>query len=64
MIKRKKIWASCGVFVGISALESTCLIWGSTYLSDTIGLSADMACYGQPYIHTPNIDRMAQEPTS
>ena len=43
MIKRKKIWASCGVFVGISALESTCLIWGSTYLSDTIGLSADMA---------------------
>ena len=39
----KKIWASCGVFVGISALESTCLIWGSTYLSDTIGLSADMA---------------------
>lgn len=43
MIKRKKIWASCGVFAGISALESTCLIWGSTYLSETIGLSADMA---------------------
>lgn len=43
MIKRKKIWASCGVFAGISALESTCLIWGSTYLSESIGLSADMA---------------------
>lgn len=43
MIRRKKIWASCGVFAGISALESTCLIWGSTYLSETIGLSADMA---------------------
>lgn len=43
MIRRKKIWASCGVFAGISALESTCLIWGSTYLSETIGLSADTA---------------------
>lgn len=43
MIKRKKIWASCGVFAGISALDSTCLIWGSTYLSETIGLSADRA---------------------
>lgn len=43
MLRRKKIWASCGVFIGISALESTCLIWGSTYLSDSIGLSADMA---------------------
>ena len=31
------------MFAGISALESTCLIWGSTYLSETIGLSADMA---------------------
>ena len=43
MLKRKKIWASCGVFAGISALESTCLIWGSTYLSESAGLSADMA---------------------
>lgn len=43
MIRRKKIWASCGVFACISALESTCLIWGSTYLSESIGLSADMA---------------------
>ncbi len=43
MIKRRKIWASCGVFSGISALESTCLIWGSTYLSGTLGLSADRA---------------------
>lgn len=43
MLRRKKIWVSCGVFIGISALESTCLIWGSTYLSDSIGLSADMA---------------------
>ena len=43
MIRRNIIWASCGVFAGISALESTCLIWGSTYLSETIGLSADMA---------------------
>ena len=43
MIRRKKIWASCGAFAGISALESTCLIWGSTYLSESIGLTADMA---------------------
>lgn len=43
MMKRKKIWASCGVFAGISALESTCLIWGSTYLSEAIGLPADKA---------------------
>lgn len=43
MIRRKKIWASCGVFAGISALESTCLVWESTYLSETIGLSPDKA---------------------
>mgnify|MGYP005770102191 CR=1 FL=1 len=43
MLKRKKIWASCGVFAGISALESTCLIWGSTYLWESVGLSAEMA---------------------
>lgn len=43
LFKRKKIWASCGVFVGICALESTCLVWGSTYLSEAIGLSADKA---------------------
>lgn len=27
MLRRRKIWASCGVFLGISSLESTCLIW-------------------------------------
>lgn len=43
MLKRKKIWASCGVFLGISSLESTCLIWGSTYLSESVGMSADAA---------------------
>ena len=43
MLRRKKIWASCGVFAGISAIESTCLIWGSTYLTGSIGLSADTA---------------------
>ena len=43
MQKKKKIWASCGVFAGISALESTCLIWGSTYLWESVGLSAEMA---------------------
>lgn len=43
MIRRKKIWVSCGVFAGISAIESTCLIWGSTYLSESIGLTADVA---------------------
>ena len=29
-------------------------------LCDDMGYG-DLACYGQPYIHTPNIDRMAQE---
>lgn len=43
MIRRKKIWVSCSVFAGISAIESTCLIWGSTYLSESIGLTADVA---------------------
>ncbi len=43
MLRQKKIWASCGVYVGISALESTCLIWGGTYLTEALGLSADAA---------------------
>lgn len=43
MLRRRKIWASCGVFLGISSLESTCLIWGSTYSSESVGMSADVA---------------------
>ena len=43
MLKRKKIWASCGVFIGISVLESTCLIWGGTFLSESVGMPADTA---------------------
>lgn len=43
MLKRKKIWASCGVFIGISALESTCLIWGGTFLSESVRMPADTA---------------------
>lgn len=43
MLKNKRIFTSCMVFVGISALESTCLIWGSTFLVETKGLSADTA---------------------
>ena len=43
MLRRRQIWASCGVFLGISSLESTCLIWGSTYLSESVGMSADVA---------------------
>lgn len=43
MLRRRKIWASCGVFLGISSLEFTCLIWGSTYLSESVGMSADVA---------------------
>lgn len=43
MLKRKKVWASCGVFIGISALESTCLIWGSTFLAESVGIPADTA---------------------
>lgn len=41
--EEKKIWASCGVFIGISALESTCLIWGGTFLSESVGMPADTA---------------------
>ena len=29
-------------------------------LCDDMGYG-DLACYGQPYIHTPNIDQMAKE---
>lgn len=43
MLRQKKILLSCGVFIGSTALESTCLIWGSTYLTDTIGLTAAAA---------------------
>lgn len=43
MLKRKKILVSCGVFMGISALESTCLIWGSTYLTDHMQIPANTA---------------------
>lgn len=43
MIKNKRIAASCGVFVGVCALESTCLIWGSTFLVESKGLSAETA---------------------
>lgn len=43
MLKRKTIWASCGVFIGISVLESTCLIWGGTFLSESVGMPADTA---------------------
>lgn len=43
LVKNRTICASCGIFIGISALESTCLIWGSTFLVDTKGLSAHIA---------------------
>lgn len=43
MLRRKKILVTCSIFVGISALESTCLIWGGTFLKNTFGLSADKA---------------------
>ncbi|MGN0465856.1 MAG: MFS transporter [Lachnospiraceae bacterium] len=43
MLRNRKITACCGVFVGISALESTCLIWGSTFLVEAKELSADTA---------------------
>lgn len=43
MLHRRKIWVSCGVFAGISALESVCLIWGSTFLSGVVGLTEDRA---------------------
>ena len=43
MLKNRKITACCGVFVGISALESTCLIWGSTFLVEAKELPADTA---------------------
>lgn len=43
MLKRKKIWASCGVYVGTSALEAVCFIWGSSFLSEGVGMSPDMA---------------------
>lgn len=43
MLRRKKVLSSCAVFAGIGALESTCLIWGSTYLAGPVGLSPDLA---------------------
>ena len=43
MLKDRKIRASCWVFIGISAIESTCLIWGSTFLVHTKDMTADVA---------------------
>lgn len=43
LLKNKKAPVACCVFAGISALESACLIWGSTYLTDHIGLTAEDA---------------------
>lgn len=43
MLRNRKIIVCCGVFVGISALESTCLIWGSTFLVEAKELPADTA---------------------
>ena len=42
-IKLKKLRSSCGTFWGISALESSCLIWGSTFLVEAKGFSAETA---------------------
>ena len=53
--------------VGMTCLPS--LVWAKQnvqqpnilfILCDDMGYG-DLACYGQPYIHTPNIDQMARE---
>ena len=43
MLGNPRILAAFLTFVGISALESTCLIWGSTFLVDAKGMGADTA---------------------
>ncbi len=41
--RNQKAWAVCGVFAGISALESTCTVWGGTFLNESVGFAADEA---------------------
>lgn len=64
MKTNKTIWLTG---VGIICLPS--LVWAKQnvqqpnilfILCDDMGYG-DLACYGQPYIHTPNIDQMAKE---
>ena len=43
MLGNRRIFFAFLTFVGISALESVCLIWGSTFLVDTKGMDADAA---------------------
>lgn len=43
MLGNRRIFFAFLTFVGISALESVCLIWGSTFLVDTKGMEADAA---------------------
>ena len=43
MLKNKKILVVCTIFVTSCALESICQNWGSTFLVNTKGLSADTA---------------------
>lgn len=43
LLKIKKTKPAIGVFMGSCAIESICLVWGSTYLAQTKNIGADKA---------------------
>ena len=43
LIRIPGVGAQYGVFIGSCAIESVCLVWGSTYLAGARGMTADLA---------------------
>ena len=68
----KQFLLNSALYFGVSALAMQAMAAGGKKKSevkrpniiyimcDDMGYG-DLGCYGQPYIHTPNIDRMASE---
>ena len=63
-MKKHILWASSGLLLpmvtscgGSSEIKQPNIIY---IMCDDLGYN-DLACYGQQYINTPNLDRMAKE---
>lgn len=56
MQRRDFLWASVGTLLGAAARRPNIIF----FMADDLGLG-DVGCYGQKYIRTPNIDRLATQ---